>query len=376
MLKMWFRSAVLIALLMVISLVSAQEQATEEASTEETGTFVRFAHFAADAPAVDVYVNGEMASEESLEFMGVSEWMPLAPDAGALDVAVVPSGGAVEEAVINATGVEFAGEGWFTVAVIGSGEELMTLTIQENILPLDEVLPGTATYTFVNALGDGRMINFNLDEVPYMTELGSDGTTTSFGTINEDAANHVFSASLTENDEVLATSEETEVVESSAYLIALVGGDAPQIVIHETPRAELEIAQGNLEAPGTIVEAARGSELLQPFGELAESAGLNETLSGEGPYTVFVPANYILDDLGEVEDLEGLLLNHVVEGDFKSLDLVEQGTFTTVGGQELTVEVQDNTILVNGVEVLTVNIPATNGTIHVIGGVLMPAESE
>lgn len=411
--KMLLRSAALTsvcALLMFAAFfsVTAQEttpQPTEEAAAQETAeptlsetnepmstdevdlaetaevapmmvegavTFVRFAHFATDAPAVDVYVNQEMRGEESLEYTDISMWMPIAPDAGALDVAVVPGGSPMEEAALNVDDLEL-GAGWYTIAVINTADGLIALPIQENILPFEEVLPGTSTYTFVNALGDGRLINFNLNDVPYMTELGSDGELTSFGTINEDAGTNTFSASLTENDEVLGTSEATKIVETSAYLIVLLGD---QLLIHETPRSEIEIAQGNLEAPGTMVEAAQGSELLQPFYGLVESAGLTETLAGEGPYTIFAPADFVADDIEAGDGLEALLLNHVVEGDYKSLDIIEEGTLTTVGGQTLTIEVVGNVITVNGVDVIAVNIPATNGTIHIINGVLTPVDGE
>lgn len=384
-------AALVLLLTVVISGIAAQENtpeptpaeaeditATEEmaATDEGTMTFVRFAHFSADSDAVDIYVDGELTDTVGLGFAEVSEWIAL--PGGAHDVAVAPTGGSVSDAVLSSAGVDLPAGGWFTVAVVGSGADgtLAPVIVQENILPLDEVLPGTATYTFFNALGDGTTVNFLRDDVPYVASLGSgaDNQFPGFSTITEDAGEHTFGATLTENDEVITSLDTTEIVETSAYLIALVGGDEPQLIVFETPRADLEIAQGKLAEPGTIVEAAQSYELLQPFAALLEQAGLSDVLSGEGPYTVFVPADFALDDVPAGTDVEALLLNHVVEGNLKSMQVGESTTLTTLGGQQLTVALDGNVVTVNGNQVIAVNIPATNGTIHVINGVLTPTE--
>lgn len=117
-------------------------------------------------------------------------------------------------------------------------------------------------------------------------------------------------------------------------------------------------------------------------------ADLLDTLDGDGPYTVFAPTdmaftNADLSELGDAEDLNTLLLNHVVPGRFLALDFVEllgtgnTYTATAAGGGDISLyRSGDNLRLVNGdnllVPILTADMVASNGVIHVIDQVLVP----
>lgn len=147
-----------------------------------------------------------------------------------------------------------------------------------------------------------------------------------------------------------------------------------------------EAAEPADEAEGgeTIVDLAAGNEDLSTLVTAVDEAGLVETLSGEGPYTVFAPTNEAFEALpeGTLDDLladpEGALTDvltyHVVEGEVFSSDLTT-GPVATVNGAELDVVVEDDgTVTVNGIEVVMADIEASNGVVHVIGGVLVPEE--
>ena len=114
-----------------------------------------------------------------------------------------------------------------------------------------------------------------------------------------------------------------------------------------------------------------------------KAAGLAETLQGPGPFTVFaptdaafakLPAGTIDALLADKEKLASILTYHVVSGKVMSADIVKShgATPTTVNGLPVDVTVRDGQVYVNGAHVVSADIVATNGVIHVIDGVLLP----
>ncbi|HEY9737154.1 MAG TPA: fasciclin domain-containing protein [Trichocoleus sp.] len=134
-------------------------------------------------------------------------------------------------------------------------------------------------------------------------------------------------------------------------------------------------------AEATIVDIAAGSEDFETLVAAVEAAGLTETLSGEGPFTVFAPTDEAFEALPEGA-LEALLLPqnqallaqiltyHVVPGAVTSSDLTE-GEVATVEGSDVTVSLGDS-VMVNDAMVTTPDIEASNGVIHVIDKVIIP----
>lgn len=148
----------------------------------------------------------------------------------------------------------------------------------------------------------------------------------------------------------------------------------------DTTAAEEEEASS--EDAGTIVDIAAGDEQFSTLVEAVTAADLAETLSGEGPFTVFAPTNDAFAALPEgtldelLADPSGALTDvltyHVVDGAVLSSDLTT-GEVPTLNGATLDVVVNDDgTVTVNGVNVVTADIEASNGVIHVIDGVLVP----
>lgn len=116
------------------------------------------------------------------------------------------------------------------------------------------------------------------------------------------------------------------------------------------------------------------------------TAGLEETLRGPGPYTLFAPPDSafaelpggVLDDL--LADPAGALTNvltyHVVSGRVESTDLTDGMMVETVNGATLRIDIgADGAVRVNDAMVMEADISASNGIIHVIDGVLIPPET-
>lgn len=133
-----------------------------------------------------------------------------------------------------------------------------------------------------------------------------------------------------------------------------------------------------------IVEVASSNPDFSTLVTAVQTAGLVETLSGEGPFTVFAPTNAAFDALpeGTLEDLladpealANILTYHVVSGRVPAADVVGLSSATTVQGQDITIEVVDGSVVLNGdVNVTATDIQASNGIIHVIDAVLLPQE--
>lgn len=132
-----------------------------------------------------------------------------------------------------------------------------------------------------------------------------------------------------------------------------------------------------------IVENALGSSDHTTLVSAVKAAGLVETLSGTGPFTVFAPTNEAfgavpkatLDNLMKPEmkaDLTKVLTYHVVPGALKAADLKDGQELTTVQGQKLKVSIANGQVKINGANVTIADVVSSNGVTHVIDGVLMP----
>jgi uncharacterized surface protein with fasciclin (FAS1) repeats len=142
----------------------------------------------------------------------------------------------------------------------------------------------------------------------------------------------------------------------------------------------------------TIVENAVNSKDHTTLVAAVKAAGLVDTLSGPGPFTVFAPTNEAFDKLppGTVSTLvqpenkatlTKILTYHVVPGRYSAADLMKLaksgGTLTTVQGEPLTVSTRHGHVVLTdakgGTSTVTIpNVYQSNGVIHVVDTVLMP----
>ena len=141
------------------------------------------------------------------------------------------------------------------------------------------------------------------------------------------------------------------------------------------------------QSQNNIVELASGNEDLSTLVAAVQAAGLVETLSGEGPFTVFAPTNAAFDALPEGtlesllqpenrDTLVEILTYHVVAGEVMSTDLSDGMMAETVEGSQITITINDGGVSINDANVVAADVEASNGVVHVIDSVIMPPEEE
>jgi uncharacterized surface protein with fasciclin (FAS1) repeats len=135
---------------------------------------------------------------------------------------------------------------------------------------------------------------------------------------------------------------------------------------------------------GDIVEVAVAAGSFTTLAAALGAANLVETLQSEGPFTVFAPTDEAFAELPEgllkalllpenVEILTQILLFHVVSGSTITSDLVTAGEVGMASGDAATIVIEGETITIAGAEIVAVDVAASNGVIHVISSVMVPA---
>lgn len=129
-----------------------------------------------------------------------------------------------------------------------------------------------------------------------------------------------------------------------------------------------------------IVETAVKNGNFKTLVAAVTAAELVETLSGEGPFTVFAPSDDAFAKLPEgtvdsllkdKQKLASILTYHVVSGKHLASDVSKQQSIKTVQGQELTIKNGDG-VTVDNAKVVSADIVTDNGVIHVIDTVVLP----
>ncbi len=132
-----------------------------------------------------------------------------------------------------------------------------------------------------------------------------------------------------------------------------------------------------------VVQVAIGSKDHTTLVAAVKAAELVDVLSNAGPFTVFAPTNAAFDKLpaGTVEGLlkpekkealADILQYHVSVGVYKAEALTDGQILGQVNGGNITVTIKDGKIMLNGTATVVASVPASNGIIHVIDGVLLP----
>ena len=132
-----------------------------------------------------------------------------------------------------------------------------------------------------------------------------------------------------------------------------------------------------------VVKVAAASKDHTTLVAAIKQAELISSLSNAGPFTVFAPTNVAFDKLlaGTVDklmknenkaDLQDILQYHVTTSSLKAEYFTDGMNVGMVNGGNVTVSVKDGKIMLNGTATIVASIPASNGTVHVIDGVLVP----
>jgi len=160
--------------------------------------------------------------------------------------------------------------------------------------------------------------------------------------------------------------------------------DATNGVVHIIDRVLIPPHVGvKVQAAKNIVELAQATPDLSTLVAAVVAGKLVDTLSGPGPFTVFAPTNEAfaklpaatlkrLLDPAHIDELDAVLTYHVVAGAVHSTDLKPEQDVKSVEGSELRIVVRGGNVYVDRAKVVTANVDASNGVVHIIDRVLIP----
>ena len=176
--------------------------------------------------------------------------------------------------------------------------------------------------------------------------------------------------------ETEAVAAETEAAAAETEAVAA----ETEAAAAETEAAAAATDAAAADAPKDIIDTAVGAGSFTTLAKLLTDAGLIETLKGEGPFTVFaptdeafaaVPADTLAALAADKALLAKVLTYHVVPGKAMAADL-KAGDIATVAGPTVKLTIADGKVMVNDATVITADVVASNGVIHVIDKVLLP----
>lgn len=158
-----------------------------------------------------------------------------------------------------------------------------------------------------------------------------------------------------------------------------------KFVVALTAALALSTFAGSAKAANAdIVDIAASAGSFNTLVAAVKAAGLVDTLKGEGPFTVFAPTDEAFAKLpaGTVDELlkpenrgklTAILTYHVVPGRVTANQVVNLTEAKTVQGQSVKIAVRNGNVMVDGAKVIKTDIMGSNGVIHVIDSVIMPA---
>lgn len=153
----------------------------------------------------------------------------------------------------------------------------------------------------------------------------------------------------------------------------------------EVTLEEVTVMPQTRQEAGNIVEVASENGSFRTLVKAVQAAGLVETLSGEGPFTVFAPTDeafYKLPEgtleqlLANKERLTEVLTYHVVPGRLTAAEVQGIDSAETVAGGPLSIRTEYGSVKVGDATVVQADVMASNGVIHVIDSVLLPGQGD
>jgi len=370
---------------------------TETAEMPAETAYIRVAHFSPDAPAVDVYINGELSAVQGLAFPDVTDWIEV--PAAAYSIAVAPAGTSIDDAVIGPADLTFDADSWTTIAAVGTVADgtLMPVVLPETAYNT-ELADGNAAVTIFHAIPDAPAVDVLVNGAAAVEQLAFPGSLgDNDGAFDLEVVAGSYDIQVVpagETSPVVLDLPGTQLEANTRYFVAAVGTlAAPQVVVKATNldamMGEAPAESAELPSIADIVVAAAGGDQPEFTTLLAavQAAGLTDTLAGEGTFTVFAPTDAAFaaafealgiepaDLLADTEMLTSILTYHVLGSVAMAADVVtlDGQEVTTLNGAPIKISVVDGKVFLNDtIEVVTTDIQASNGVIHVINGVLVP----
>jgi len=249
--------------------------------------------------------------------------------------------------------------------------------------------------------GEGPFTVFAPTDEAFQTTLDELGLSMSDLTDNVDMLTAILTYHVVEGAVFSGDLTEGEVTTLNGAAVEISLADGVMVNDANVVTADLEASNGVIhvidrvllppEDPGTIVDVAFNSEDFNTLIAALDAADLVDTLAGAGPFTVFAPTDAafaaILDAMGitaeellaDTETLTEILTYHVLSGEFAAEDVLglDSQAVETVNGAPLNISIVNGAVVLNdSVNVVTTDVEANNGVIHVIDAVLLPPEPE
>ncbi|MEM9713958.1 MAG: fasciclin domain-containing protein [Actinomycetota bacterium] len=310
-----------------------------------------------------------------------------AADGNIVEVATAAGDFSTLVAAVDAAGLveTLSGEGPFTVfAPTDDAFAALPEGLVEALLEDTETLGAILTYHVVA----GEVLAADVVELTEAETVNGESVAI---TVTDDGGVMVDDANVVQTD-IGATNGVIHVIDAVIIPEGVVlpdhGGDDMEEMDEEMSDEEMtdEEMTDDTEAadagPGTIVDVAAAAGSFETLLAAAEAAGLVDTLTGEGPLTVFAPTDDAFAALPEgtveglledPETLASILTLHVVAGAVPAADVVGLTEAATVNGEVLPVVVDGDTVMIGTATVVQTDIEASNGIIHVIDSVLLPS---
>lgn len=188
----------------------------------------------------------------------------------------------------------------------------------------------------------------------------------------------------------LAPEQTVDALSGEALYIVAENGDVTINWFASVQAADIEAANGVIHSIDAVLlpnafqditEIAIKNYNLTTLVDLLVEYDLVETLQEDGPYTVFAPTNDAFEEImGAVaeltdEEIVDILLYHVLDLEVLSGDLEEEQTVEALNGSEMTIVVENGTVVINGSATVEVaDLQGTNGVVHIVDEVLLPEE--
>jgi uncharacterized surface protein with fasciclin (FAS1) repeats len=159
----------------------------------------------------------------------------------------------------------------------------------------------------------------------------------------------------------------------------------PPVLESPFPDSNLNEIDGTSDTSKTIAENIADRPDMVQLASGLESAELIASLSGPGPFTIFAPVDSAFNAAGirvkkspgsrPDKKMHDLLVNHIVSGFYRTNDLRSGMELSTIQDGKIRISVENGSYRIDGSTIITKNIIAKNGVIHIIDQVLNPADS-
>ena len=262
---------------------------------------------------------------------------------------------------------------------VADPDNFSTLVAAVTAAGLVDTLNGTGPFTVFAPTNDAfaalppGVVDYLLANIPVLTEV------LTYHVVSGKA----MAADLSDGDTLTTLQGEDLVVSIDGTVmindatVVIPDVEASNGVIHVIDK--VLIPSGVLDIVDTAINAGSFTTLVAAL----QATGLDAALKTEGPFTVFAPTDDAFNALeasnpgilsfllGNTDKLAEILKYHVVSGKLMSGDVVTQGSLLTLQGSYLNVMTNDG-VMIDGAEIIVVDIECSNGVIHVIDAVMVP----